>query len=89
MRPEEKDDECLHFIMLTEEYITDDMSKPYKNSVTRTARLTPAERASLLASLASMIQGDQAKTLRLLGHSLKVCQHFAKQAGHAPVQPAE
>ena len=80
MRPEGKDDECLHFIRLTEEYITDDMSKPYKNSVT--------ERASLLASLASMIQEDQAKTLRLLGHSLKVCQHFAKQAGHAP-QPAE
>ena len=74
---EEDDEECLHFIRLTEAYITNDMSGAYRNSLTRAARLTPAERASLLVNLASMIQEDQSKTLRLLKHSLRVCQHFA------------
>ena len=56
MQPGERnDDDCLHFIRLTKEYITEDMSKAYKSSVTRAAKLTPAERAALLGSLASMI----------------------------------
>jgi hypothetical protein len=82
---EEDDEESMHFIRLTEAYITKDKSEAYKNNLTRAARLTPAERASLLVNLASMIQEDQAKTLHLLKHSLRVCQHFAHQAGHAPV----
>ena len=86
MQPGEKnDDDCLHFIGLTKEYITDDMSKAYKKSVTRAAKLAPAEGAALLGGLrlASMIQGDQAKTLHLLEHSIIVSQHFAKQAANA------
>ena len=51
---EKNDDNCLHFIRLTKEYITEDMSKAYKESVTRATKLTPAERAALLGSLASM-----------------------------------
>ena len=54
------------------------MSKGYKKIVTRAANLTPAERAALLGTLAGMIQEDQAKTLRMLEHSIAVSQHFAK-----------
>lgn len=74
------DDDCLQFIRRKEEYITSDMSKGYKNVVTHATRLTPAERAALLGSLANTIQEDQAKTLRLLEHSVIVSQHFAKRA---------
>ena len=41
--------------------------------------LTPKERAALVTSLAHTIQEDQAKTLRMLEHSVIVAQHFAKQ----------
>ena len=38
------DDDCFQFIRRTEDYITNDMSRDYKNVVTHAARLTPAER---------------------------------------------
>ena len=38
------------FIELTKEYITDDMSKAYKKSVTRATKLAPAEGAALLGA---------------------------------------
>ena len=64
----------------TQEYISDHMSQEYKESVERAARLTPAGRAALLGCLASMMQGDLARALRLLKHSITVSQHFAGQA---------
>jgi hypothetical protein len=52
------------------------MSAEYNNVVERTAMLTPTERATLVSSLAHMLQEDQAKTLRLLQHSVIVAQHL-------------
>ena len=74
--------ESLHFIRLTEEYITEGKSAAYTNNLTRAARLTPEERSALLVNIASMIQEDQAKTLHLLQHSLKVCQHLLIKQGN-------
>ena len=71
--------DCFQFVMRAEKYITSDMSGDYNDVVERTAMLTPTERAALVASLAHMIQEDQAKTMRLLKHSVIVAQHFAKQ----------
>ena len=51
----------------------------YNNVATHAAKLTPTERVALVASLTHMIQEDQAKTLRLLEHSIIVAQHFAKR----------
>ena len=76
----EHDDECFNFIKLTRDYVTNDMSTVYQKMVTRAAKLTPAERAALLTSLAGMIQEDQANTLQLLEHSIAVTEHFARKA---------
>ena len=74
--------DSLHSIRLiiTEEYVSTSKSDSYINSVTRATLLTPAERSALLVDLARMIEADQTKTLHLLQHSLKVCQHFATEA---------
>ena len=76
----QKNVESLHFIRLTGEYISIGKSQTYINSVTRAAKLTPAERSALLVDLARMIEADQTKTLHLLEHSVRVCQHFADEA---------
>ena len=64
------------FVRCAEKYITSDMSANYNDVVERTAMLTPIERAALVLSLAHMIQEDQAKTLRLLEHSVIAAQHL-------------
>ena len=68
--------DCFEFVRCAEKYVTSDMSADYNNVVERTAKLTPTERAALVSSLAHMIQEDQAKTLRLLEHSVIVAQHL-------------
>ena len=69
-------DDCFQFVRRAEKYITSDMSGDYNNVVTHAAMLTPTKRAALVPSLAHMIQEDQAKTLRLLEHSVIVAQHL-------------
>ena len=74
------DEKCFHFIELTRDYLTNDMSTEYQKMLRRAAKLTPAERAALLTSLAGMIQEDQAKSLQLLEHSITVTEHFTRKA---------
>ena len=74
------DEKCFHFIELTRDYLKNDMSAEYQKVLKRAAKLTPAERAALLTSLADMIQEDQATSLQLLEHSITVTEHFARKA---------
>ena len=79
-RPRLDDTQGFQFIALTRAHLADDMSEEYQKVLRRTAKLTPTERAALLTRLSSMIQEDQATSLRLLDHSITVTEHFANKA---------
>ena len=74
------DAQGLQFIALTRDHLMGDMSEEYQRLRRRAAKLTPTERAALLTEVSIMIQEDQATSLRLLGHSITVTEHFAKKA---------
>jgi hypothetical protein len=56
--------------------MTSDMSAEYNNIVESTTMPNSTESAALVSSLVHMLQEDQAKTLRLLQHSVIVAQHL-------------